>query len=165
MSKRGEIQPKKITLLLCNIRSAQNAGAIVRTADAIGVSEVIFGGYTPGPVDRFGRIRKEFTKASLGSEQSVSWRFSKDCAKELLLLKKKGFFLVAVEQSGNSVDYRKIKVLEKPTVVVLGNEVEGLPSKILQLADVIAEIPMYGKKESLNVSVATGIVLFQLLDR
>lgn len=137
----------------------------MRTADAIGASEIIFGGYTPGPVDRFGRVRKDFAKSSLGSEKSLAWKFAPDSFKELNLLKKKGVFLVAVEQSKKSVDYKDIKLPKGRVAVILGNEVDGLPKKILSLADVVAEIPMCGKKESLNVSVASGVVLYRLFDR
>ena len=164
MQRHSESKKHNVSLMLCNIRSAQNAGAIMRTADAVGVSEVILGGYTPGPLDRFGRERKEFTKASLGAEKNVSWRSIPNCRQELVLLKKSGSHILALEQSKDSVDYKKVVVPRKPTVAVLGNEVTGLRPQLLSLADVVAEIPMRGAKESLNVSVAAGIVLYRWFD-
>lgn len=163
MKRTGE-KGKPFSVFLCDIRSAQNAGAITRTADAVGASLVIFGGYTPGPQDRFGRERKEFTKASLGSERSVPHRHVGDIAREIATLKKAGAYIIGLEQCPHSRDYKNISLPSKPAVVLLGNEVSGLPKKIIELADVVAEIPMRGKKESLNVSVAAGIVLFRWFD-
>ena len=95
-TRKPSKQAFHITIFLCNIRSAQNAGALMRTADAIGIHEVVFGGYTPGPEDRFGRARRAFIKASLGAENNVSWRHTKDCATALKTLQKIGAYLVAV---------------------------------------------------------------------
>jgi len=136
----------------------------MRTADAIGIHEVVFGGYTPGPEDRFGRARRAFIKASLGAENNVSWRHTKDCATALKTLQKIGAYLVAVEQSARAVDYKEIKLPKRHIVIILGNEVAGLPKHVLKLADAVAQIPMQGKKESLNVSVAAGIVLYRWFD-
>ncbi len=164
MRKHGEKTLPTISVLLCDIRSAHNAGAIMRTAETLGISEIIFGGYTPGPEDRFRRPCQEFIKASLGAEKSISWRWCENYVKELDLLKKKGAYLVAVEQSPHAVDYKKIKLSTRPTVIILGNEVTGLSYKVLEKVDVVAEIPMRGRKESLNVSVAAGIVLYRFFD-
>lgn len=155
---------REIIVFLCNIRSSQNAGATMRTADAIGASKVIFGGLTPAPVDRFGRANKAFTKASLGAEKSVVWEQVKNCAAALRGLKKEGVFIIAVEQSRKSVDYKKIAPPRGPVSVIFGNEVSGLPKTILSLADIVAEIPMRGSKESLNVSVSAGIALYRWFD-
>jgi 23S rRNA (guanosine2251-2'-O)-methyltransferase len=153
------------SLLLCDIRSAQNAGAIMRTADALGVFEVILGGYTPGPLDRFGREHKAFSKASLGAEHSVKWRHAPELITEIQKKKKEGYCIVAIEQSKQSIDYKKVALPPKPILVLLGNEVEGISSELLALSDIVAELPMKGKKESLNVSVAAGAVLFRWFDR
>src|SRR3989344_2169119 len=106
MKNAGEKKTLRITVLLCDIRSAQNAGAIMRTAEAVGAGEIVFGGYTPGPEDRFGRVRKEFAKASLGAEHFLHWRCVGDFQKEIISLKKSGAYVVAVEQSSRSVDYK-----------------------------------------------------------
>jgi tRNA G18 (ribose-2'-O)-methylase SpoU len=152
--------PAAITVFLLDVRSAHNAGAITRTAEAVGVSEIIFGGYTPGPVDRFGREHKAFTKASLGAQRYLSYRSVENCVAELLLLKQRGAFLLAVEQSPHALNYKHARLPTGTIVVVLGNEVTGLPDTILSLADLVVELPMQGRKESLNVSVAAGIILY-----
>jgi 23S rRNA (guanosine2251-2'-O)-methyltransferase len=152
-----------IRLFLDNIRSVHNVGSIFRTAETAGVSNIYCIGTTPSPLDRFGRKRKDFAKVSLGTEELVRWEYvsEKDSTKCIRALKKQGFTIVALEQTRNSVDYRKVKLDEK-VVIIVGNEVEGVSKKLLKLADIVAEIPLQGKKESLNVSVATGIALYRL---
>jgi tRNA G18 (ribose-2'-O)-methylase SpoU len=155
----------KIFLLLDNIRSVYNVGSIFRTAETLGISKIYCSGTTPVPIDRFGRRRKDFAKVSLGAENMVAWEYIEELKAISLIekLKKEGFQIIALEQAKNSIDYKKVKVGTK-TLVILGNEVDGVSESLLKLADTIAEIPMKGWKESLNVSVATGIFLFRLLD-
>lgn len=148
-----------IRVILHNIRSAHNVGSIFRTSDAGGVSCIYISGYTPAPKDKFGRVRKEITKTALGGEFTVSWS-KENIFKVLEKLKKDGFKIIAIEQDENSINYKKIKK-NKKIVFILGNEVSGLSKQILEKCDQIAEIPMRGEKESLNVSVAYGIVLFR----
>ncbi len=165
MNQKKISLPRSI-LVLHNIRSVINVGAIFRTADAVGVNHTIISGYTPTPIDRFGRKRSDFIKASLGAEDSVSWEYTASIKKTLLSLKKDGYSLYAIEQSPTSKDYKSVKIKKKDKIVLLpGNEVTGVPAELLRVADHIIEIPMNGKKESLNISVATGIVLYRLLDR
>jgi 23S rRNA (guanosine2251-2'-O)-methyltransferase len=154
---------KQIHILLHDIRSVYNVGAIFRTADAIGVSKIYLSGYSPTPNDRFGRPRKDFAKCALGSEKTVTWEFIESPKKLIENLKSDGVQVITVEQAESSVDYKKIKPKEK-TLIIFGNEVEGVSKDFLKISDVIAEIPMNGKKESLNVSVSAGIVLFHLFD-
>lgn len=149
-------------LILPNIRSAINVGAMFRTADAIGINKIYLTGYTPRPTDKFGRIQGNIAKSALGAETWISWEYEEDINKVLKKLKKDKFQIVAVEQDKNSVDYRKVKVGDK-VAIIMGEEVNGLDKKILKKCDVVAEIPMKGKKESLNVSVACGIALFGIL--
>lgn len=164
-SRKHTSTPKPdLTVFLYNVRSAHNAGAIARTAEAAGAHTLVLGGYTPGPEDRFGRPRKEFKKASLGAEECLRISHTPQPLSALAKLKKSAAFLVAVEQSPRSIDYKKVALSKKPVVVIFGNEVDGLPKPILHIVDVVAEIPMRGRKESLNVSVAAGIVLFRLFD-
>jgi tRNA G18 (ribose-2'-O)-methylase SpoU len=152
----------QIYLLLHDIRSTHNVGAILRTADAVGVSKVFISGHTPAPIDRFGRARQDIVKASLGAEKIVAWE-SIDSPKVLIKkLKKENFQIVGLEQDKRSIDYKKITKKEN-MLIILGNEVDGIEKGILGLCDEIVEIPMFGKKESLNVSVATGIILYQLI--
>ena len=152
---------KEIILILHNIRSAQNVGAMFRTAEAAGVSKIYLTGYTPAPFDRFGKERKDIKKSALGAQTLVPWQTQKRLPALILRLKHEGYFIVAIEQSPLSVDYKKIKTKRKTSFIV-GNEVTGLTPAILKKCDVIAEIPMKGKKESLNVSVALGIGLFRI---
>jgi len=149
-------------LILPDIRSAINVGAIFRTADAVGIDKIYLVGCTPRPTDQFGRIQKDIAKSALGAESWISWEYKKTLIPLIKSLKKDGYEIVALEQDEKSIDYRKYK---KPTKLafILGPEVTGLDKKILNICDKIVEIPMYGKKESLNVSVACGISLFKIL--
>lgn len=146
-------------VLLENVRSAYNVGATFRTAEGAGVSEIIIGGYTPAPKDRFGREVAEIKKTSLGASEMVSWRQVTDIASFIKALKEQGYQIVAVEQAENSVSLYDFSVPEK-VVYIFGNEVDGVSAEVLALSDTIVEIPMAGRKESLNVSVTAGIVLF-----
>ncbi|HNW71414.1 MAG TPA: TrmH family RNA methyltransferase [Candidatus Paceibacterota bacterium] len=154
---------KESILILPDIRSAQNVGAIFRTAEAAGISKIYLTGYTPCPIDKFNRARKDIAKASLGAEIYVPWEYKKSIIPLLSILKKKNYKIIAIEQDKNSTDYKKIKIGNKNAFIV-GTEVSGLDKKVLKKCDVIAEIPMNGKKESLNVSVALGIGLFRILN-
>jgi 23S rRNA (guanosine2251-2'-O)-methyltransferase len=152
-------------LILPDIRSALNVGAIFRTADAVGMSKIFLTGYTPRPSDQFSRIQKDIAKSALGAEKFISWEYRKSLLVLITKLKKEGFKIIAIEQDKNSVDYKKVSIknFEKIAFIV-GTEVSGLPKNILKKCEIIAEIPMKGKKESLNVSVACGIALFRILN-
>jgi 23S rRNA (guanosine2251-2'-O)-methyltransferase len=158
---------KKI-IILDNIRSAHNVGSIFRSSDGAGVEKVYLVGPTPTPVDRFGRPQPEIVKTSLGASQSVAWEHVGDAGNEsvaevlelIALLKKEGFTIVAVEQANNSVSLYDFKVPGK-VAYIMGAEVQGVHQELIDVADVVLEIPMNGIKESLNVSVTAGIVLFK----
>ena len=152
---------KSVAVLLHNIRSAHNVGSIFRTADGAGVSKVFLSGYTPAPTDRFGRTQKDIAKVALGAEKNIPWEYQKSPFAVITELRKEGWDIVSVEQDEKSIDYRKFK-LKKPTLFILGNEVAGISKGILKKCDSIVEIPMSGKKESLNVSVAAGVILFSI---
>ncbi len=154
---------KEIILVLHDIRSAQNVGAIFRTADGVGVSRIIISGYTPAPVDRFGRERKDISKTALGAEKTIPFKVVKNITNEIKKFKNEGFEIVCLEQSEESIDYKKYKPKNK-VVFIVGNEVLGVSKNILEKSDKIIEIPMRGQKESLNVSVATGVALFRIFD-
>ena len=148
--------------ILADIRSSHNVGSIFRTSDALGVDKIYLCGCTPTPIDRFGRARQDLAKVALGAEKDIAWEYFVDTKKILKKLKKDGFQIIAVEQDKKSVDFKKIKI-KYPVAIVMGNEVDGIDKKTLALCDVIAEIPMVGKKESLNVSVSFGIAAYSLL--
>jgi len=148
----------EVIVVLHNIRSAHNVGSIFRTADAAGVLKIYLTGYTPTPIDRFGRVQKEIAKTALGAHENVCWE-KKTFHTVVKRLKEKEFSVVSVEQDVCSVSLYKYKATKK-VAYIFGNEVRGLSKQILDMSDTILEIPMHGKKESLNVSVSAGIVLF-----
>ncbi len=155
---------KELTVILDNIRSVYNVGSIFRTADALGVDKIFLCGCTPTPLDRFGRERKDLAKVALGAEKTIKWEHRDNTDELLKELKKKKYFIVAIEQDKKSVDYKKIKI-KYPLVILMGTEVDGINKKTLKLVDTIAEIPMVGNKESLNVSVAFGIAGYGILGK
>ena len=150
-------------IILHDIRSVYNVGSIFRTADAAGVEKVYLSGFTPLPVDRFGRKRKDFAKVALGAEETVPWEHAPDIIHLVQKLKKGGCTVIGVEQAPKARDYKKVRT-DSPLALVFGNEVIGLSKNILAECDIVAEIPMRGKKESLNVAVAAGIALFRIVD-
>ncbi len=153
-------QPE-IYLLLHNIRSIHNVGSIFRTADAANVKKIYLSGHTPTPLDRFGRMRKDIEKVSLGAENSIEWEYIEDMISFLKKIKKDKVKIISIEQDKRSIDFRKGSLSSK-NLLILGNEVNGIEKDVLDISDEILEIPMMGKKESLNVSVTAGIVLFCL---
>jgi len=154
---------KEIYVILPDIRSSYNVGSIFRTSDAAGVSKIFLTGYTPCPQDKFKRINKDIAKTALGAEKTIPWEYQEEIKPLLEHLKKDGFLIIAIEQAPNSVDYKKVKAIEK-MAFIFGSEVGGLSQEILKECDIVAEIPMLGKKESLNVSVSAGVALFLVLN-
>jgi len=143
----------------------ENTASIFRTADGLGVSKIYLVGTTPAPIDRFGRKRKDFAKVALGAEEFVVWEHISDIKNQISKLKDDGYRIIALEQHPKANKLTKLTAnrLERFALIV-GNEVDGVSREVLDVADEIVEIPMHGKKESLNVSVATGIALFSLLN-
>jgi len=154
---------RKIILILDNIRSVENTASIFRTADGLGVSKIYLVGTTPAPIDRFGRKRKDFAKVALGAEEFVEWEHVENIKDKISNLKSEGFKIIALEQHPKAKKLTKLTTNKLgPFALVVGNEVDGVSRGVLDIADEIVEIPMQGEKESLNVSVATGIALFSL---
>lgn len=151
-------------VILENIRSSQNVGAILRTSDAIGITKVWMVGYTPTPIDRFGRAVPDLAKTALGAENTVAWEQRVDSASLIDELKQKGFWIVAVEKMDGARDYKEC-ALSGATALIFGNEVDGVSKEAQERADEIISLPMRGTKESLNVATTAGIVLYRLLDR
>ncbi|RJR12890.1 TrmH family RNA methyltransferase [Candidatus Parcubacteria bacterium] len=149
----------KVAIVLHNIRSAHNVGAILRTADGAGVSHVYLSGYTPTPQDRFGRVQKDISKTALGAEKTTPWSYVRDITVLLQEMRKKGWAIVGVEQDTRAKNFRTFHK-KKQTLFIFGNEVRGISKPLRDLCDELIEIPMRGHKESLNVSVAAGIILF-----
>ena len=149
----------KTIVILDNIRSAHNVGSIFRTCDGAGVEKIYLCGYTPNPIDRFGRVQPEIQKTSLGASESVAWEHANEIGELVEKLRGDGVAIAAVEQYNNSVPYKNW-TQTKQTAFVFGNEIDGVQPEVCEIADVVLEIPMLGKKESLNVSVSVGIILF-----
>lgn len=144
-------------LLLPNIRSCHNVGAMFRTADAFSVDKLFLIGYTAAPP------KIQIDKVSLGAEKWIPFEQVdiSDFEKTIISLKEQDFEVIALEKNDDSVEIGSIE-LEKPIVLIVGNEVDGVDDSILQLCDRVVHIPMLGKKESLNVSVAAGIAMHTL---
>ncbi|MBP9771729.1 MAG: RNA methyltransferase [Candidatus Pacebacteria bacterium] len=148
-----------IIVILDNIRSVYNVGSIFRTCDGAGVEKIYLCGTTPTPLDRFGRVRKDLAKVALGAEKTVPWEYTKTTEEAIESLKAEGVRVVAVEQSPSAISYKTFKQTSK-IAFVFGNETDGVSKQVLDMCDTIVEIPMHGAKESLNVSVVAGIILF-----
>ncbi|MEK7189228.1 MAG: RNA methyltransferase [Patescibacteria group bacterium] len=152
--------------VLDNIRSNHNVGSIFRTADAFGIKTIYLCGITPQPVDRFGRPNKELLKVALKAERYVPWEYAPKTYVLLDKLKYEGYTVYALEQSKKSRPISAVrlpKARQAKAALVVGNEVKGLSGALLKRADHIIEIPMVGKKESLNVAVAFGIAAYALV--
>jgi len=133
------------------------------------VKKIYLTGYTPGPYDIFGKLRKDFAKAALGAEKYLEWEKIKNIYALIKCLKGKGTYIISLEQTKSAVNINRFfskakKALRKKNgiALVLGNEVRGIPKSILSKSDVVIEIPMRGKKESFNVSVSAGIALYAI---
>jgi 23S rRNA (guanosine2251-2'-O)-methyltransferase len=151
--------------VLHNIRSLHNVGSIFRTADAVGITKIYLCGYTPAPCDEYGLPRGSLVKTALGAEKYLAWEKCGSTTRLLDKLRAKGYKIFPIEQSKKSVSYQRISMSKTQlanAVLVVGNEIKGLSPAVLARADKILEIPMYGKKESLNVAVAFGIVAYGL---
>lgn len=146
-------------VILNNIRSAHNVGSVFRTADGAGVSKIFITGYTPTPTDRFGREQKEILKTSLGATHTVSYEAVEDIIEIITRLKKEGVEIVAVEQTKDAIEYQTFNP-RGDVAFIFGNEIEGVEENVLKDSDQHIMILMSGMKESLNVSVCAGIILF-----
>ena len=144
-----------VSFLLENIRSVHNVGSVFRTGDGIGCEKIYLSGYTAFPP------RKDLTKVALGSEEAVDWQQFDDPIEAANYIKNKNIKLLALEQTHTSKSIYEYK-WEFPICVILGNEVKGVSENLINLADDSIEIPMRGVKQSLNVSVAAGVVGYEI---
>lgn len=146
-----------LALLADNVRSMYNVGAMFRTADAFLVEEMVLAGITGRPP------HPEITKTALGAEESVSWRHVDDAFAEVMAMKRDGWRVCALEQAHDSVPLQDFVCLPgERYLLVVGNEVNGVDQRIVDIADFVLEIPQGGVKHSLNVSVSAGIALWQI---
>lgn len=144
-----------LTIVLDNIRSMHNIGSIFRTADAFLIEKIVLCGISSTPPN------PEIHKTALGSEFSVDWEYHTDCLKVVENLKQEGYVVCAIEQAQNSISLEKLDLdTQKKYAIILGNEVHGVQQSLVDLCDSCIEIPQFGTKHSLNVSVAAGIVIW-----
>jgi 23S rRNA (guanosine2251-2'-O)-methyltransferase len=146
------LSDRRICLLAHNVRSLWNVGSFFRTADAFAIEKIFLTGYTGHPP------RKEITKTAIGAEEWVEWEHCTNPLQVLSELKEDGWQLIALELTETAVNLDEAKISKKVCLVV-GHELTGVPEQILDLCDLTVQIPMLGKKESLNVAVAAGIAL------
>lgn len=152
-----EADKTPLVLVLDNVRSMHNVGSVFRTADAFLLKGIILCGYTPVPPHR------DIQKTALGATDTVEWEYYPTTVEAVTALKEAGFTIMAVEQAVNSVMLDKfIPEVNEPLALVFGNEVAGVDGAVMQLADGCIEIPQLGMKHSLNISVSTGIVVWDI---
>ena len=159
----------QIILVVHNVRSAHNVGSMLRTCDGLGISKVYLTGFTPYPKKAHdtrlphiaAKTERAIAKTSLGAEKNVKWRQASDVIKIVESLKSRHFTVAALEQTPSAAD---ISTYQCPNnlALIVGNEVSGIDSEVLRVCDTHLQIPMRGKKESFNVSVAAAIALYQL---
>ena len=159
-------RPHRFAVIVDNIRSAHNVGSIFRTADALGATKLYLCGITPVPDGIGSKANRDIAKTALGAEHTVPWEHKKRIGDAIRQCKKDRYRVVALEQDHRSIDIRKFSAkagkTKQDVALVLGPEVTGISKQVLNLCDTILEIPMLGKKESLNVSVAFGIAGYWL---
>tara|TARA_B100001758_G_C17964999_1_gene380329 strand:- start:52 stop:579 length:528 start_codon:yes stop_codon:yes gene_type:complete len=144
-----------ITIVLDNVRSALNVGSVFRTADAFLIENIILCGITTTPPN------KEIRKAALGATNSVNWQFEQNTIDAISKLKLKNYHIIAVEQVDKSSKLNNFSLPKKPIAIILGNEVYGVTENVLNVCNEVIEIPQFGTKHSLNISVCAGIVVWE----
>lgn len=142
---------------LHNVRSLHNVGAAFRNADAFGIMEIYLSGYTPRPP------RPEITKTAIGAEEHVSWRSINNPSQKISGLKENGYQIIGLEQTDSSELLSEFKPNTDKICLILGNEVTGIDTEIIPLLNTAVEIPQFGMKHSLNVSVACGVALYAFM--
>jgi tRNA G18 (ribose-2'-O)-methylase SpoU len=160
---------RQIVLIIHNVRSAHNVGSLLRTADGLGVDEVLISGYSPYPPlqndDRLPHLAqktgRQIAKTALGAENSVAWRRIDDLGEAVSDLAAGGFIIAALEQTETAESLNSYSPPDKIALIV-GNEVSGIDEKSLKLAGTHLMIPMLGQKESFNVAAAAAMALYHL---
>lgn len=156
VSEFKDSKKNKVIAVLENIRSAYNVGSVFRTADAFLIESIYITGYTAKPP------HKEITKTALGAQDTVDWKYFETTKEAISDLKNKGYKVYAVEQVTNSISLENLSSLPLDKIAfIFGNEVSGVDNQTISLCDGCIEIPQFGMKHSLNISVAAGIVLWE----
>ncbi len=151
-----EIKRRPISVLLDNVRSLYNVGSIFRTSDAAGVEKIYLCGITGKPP------RAEIHKAALGAENSVQWEYFEKPVKIIQQLKAEGYHIVILEHTDRSEPYHQVNY-QFPLCLVVGHEIIGVSDEVVELANMVIQIPMFGIKQSLNVAVAYGIAIYEIV--
>lgn len=152
-----EAKKSPIIIILDNIRSLNNIGSVFRTADAFLVQKIYLCGITATPP------HKDIRKTALGATESVDWEYRKDTLEVVRELKRQGVQTVAVEQAENAVMLNDFEVGATKTIaLIFGNEVKGVSQEVVNASDTVLEIPQFGTKHSLNISVSAGVVVWDL---
>ena len=155
-----KVEKIPVVIVLDNLRSLNNIGSVFRTADAFRVSHIYLCGITACPPHR------EIHKTALGATESVSWSYFKSTKEAILTLKKEGYNILSVEQADKSTSLNDLSPAKhKKMALVFGNEVQGVNQEIIDLSDIVIEIPQAGTKHSLNVSVSVGVVLWEIVSK
>ncbi|MDF1497905.1 MAG: RNA methyltransferase [Patescibacteria group bacterium] len=147
----------KFVVICDSIRSLHNVGSVFRTSDGVGISKVYLCGITGIPDTQ--KHERQISKVALGAQNYILWEYAKQSWRVVEKLKEEGYQIVSLEQTKNSIAYTDYKP-EFPIALIVGNEGKGVKKSLLSRSDVVIDIPMKGKKESLNVSVAFGIVAY-----
>ena len=150
------VQKTPITIILDNVRSALNVGSVFRTSDAFLIENIILCGITSTPPN------KEIRKAALGASDSVNWRFEENTIDAVTKLKTDGYHIMGIEQADKSSKLNNFTLSNKPIAIIMGNEVNGVSQDVIDICDEVLEIPQFGTKHSLNISVTTGIIIWEL---
>ncbi len=145
-----------ITIVLDNVRSALNVGSVFRTSDAFLIENIILCGITSTPPN------KEIRKAALGASDSVNWQFEENTIDAVTKLKTDGYHIMGIEQADKSSKLNDFTLSKKPIAIIMGNEVNGVSQDVIDICDEVLEIPQFGTKHSLNISVTTGIIIWEL---
>lgn len=155
-----EAEKTPLIVVLDNIRSLNNIGSVFRTSDAFLIEKIYLCGITAKPP------HKDIHKTALGATETVAWEYAKDALELVKNLQKEGVVVVSIEQADNSIELQNfIPEKSKKLAVVFGNEVKGVQQKVVSASDFCVEIPQYGTKHSLNISVSCGVVLWDLFNK
>ncbi len=165
MDELGRISPEEskttakhpIIVILDDVRSMHNVGSTFRTCDAFGVAALFLCGYTPTPPHR------DINKTALGATETVSWQHFGSAAEAIAYARSQGYKILAVEQAHNSLSLSSLNWQTTPMALVFGNEVTGVSEEAIQAADGCLEIPQWGAKHSLNISVSVGVTLWEMV--
>jgi tRNA G18 (ribose-2'-O)-methylase SpoU len=152
-----EAPKKPIVVVMDQIRSMHNVGSVFRTADAFLINGICLCGFTPQPPHR------DIHKTALGATDSVDWMYYEETADAVKALKEQGYKVYAIEQTEGSIPLNQFEKNNEPIAFVFGNEVDGVDQTVIELCDGVIEIPQWGMKHSLNISVAAAVVLWEFV--